>query len=175
MKNMTNTELISALNALGALPTSEVARTADGKRKQAQEARVNMRACYNKREFAKNHRKWWVRDFSSTTNKLYNQITEALSSLIPDQTEDDGQVGRTFYISADKERGEFITITVARTNGVSACSGAVLESVEQAQEYERLLATENEMNNLMWNAGKLASLANQLSGILAAMENLSEE
>ena len=175
MNNMTNSELISALNALGALPTVDVAKVADTKRKQAQAVRMDMRACYNKSEFAKNHRKWWVRDFSCTTNRLYNQITEALSNLIPNQTEDDGQIGRTFYISADKERGEFISITVARTNGVSACSGAVLESVEQAQEYERLLATENEMNNLMWNAGKLANLAKQLSDILTALENLSEE
>ena len=175
MNNMTNTELISALNALGALPAVDVAKVADTKRKQAQIARMDMRACYSKNTFAKNHSKWWVRDFSSTTNQLYNQITDALSSLIPDQTEDDGQIGRTFYISADKGRGEFITIHVARTNGVSACSGAVLESVEQAQEYERLLATENEMDKLMWTAGKLASLANQLSDILSALENLSEE
>lgn len=175
MKNMTNTELISALNALGALPVNDVAKIADEKRKQAQNARVEMRACCNKRDFANKHCKWWVRDFSSTTNKLYNQITDVLSTLIPEQTENDGQIGRSFYISADKQRGEFITITVARTNGVSACSGAVLESVADAQEYERLLSTENEMNNLMWNAGKLASLAKQLSGILTALENLSEE
>lgn len=175
MKNMTNIELISALNALGALPAVDVAKVADEKRKQAQIARLDLHACYNKRTFAKNHNKWWVRDFSSATNQTYNHITNVLSSLIPGQTEDDGQIGRSFYISTDKQRGEFITITVARTNGVSACSGAVLESVADAQEYERLLSTENEMNNLMWNAGKLASLAKQLSGILTALENLSEE
>lgn len=175
MNKMTNTELISALNALGALPAVDVAKVANEKRKQAQAARMDMRACYDKCSFAKNHSKWWVGGFSSATNQTYNRITEVLSSLIPAQTEDDGQIGRTFYISTDKNRGEFITIHVARTNGVSSCSGAVLESVEQAQEYERLLETEAEMSKLAWNAGKLASLANQLSGILTALENLSEE
>lgn len=175
MKNMTNIELISALNALGALPAVDVAKVADEKRKQAQDARMDLHACYNKRAFAKNHSKWWMRDFSSATNQTYNEITDALSSLIPAQTEDDGQIGRSFYISTDKQRGEFVSITVARTNGVSACSGAVLESVADAQEYKRLLNTENEMDKLMWNVEKLASLAKQLSGILTALESLSEE
>ena len=175
MKNMTNAELISALNALGALPVNDVAKIADEKRKQAQDARMEMRACDNKTRFAKSHNKWWLRDFSLATNQTYNQITEALSSLIPAQTEEDGQIGKTFYISTDKQRGEFISIHVSRTNGVSTCSGAILDSVEKAQEYDRLLDTENEMRKLMWNAGKLASLAKQLSGILIALENLSEE
>lgn len=164
-----NAQLISMLAALAQMPSEDIYKAARAKQSMLNEQRQELGAEFSKDAFARSKNKWLTNSFSSKTDRVYNELTQALSTLIPDTSDADGQLGRTFYISTDEAKGEFVSITVARTNGVSANRDAVLDSVEKAQQYRTLAEQEYEMGKLAQKSTRLSGLARELTAILNAL------
>ena len=167
-----NAQLISMLAALAQMPSADITKVARAKQYMLQEQRRALNAQSGKDAFAHSKNKWWTNYFSSKTDRVYDELTKTLSTLLPDTSDADGQLGRTFYISTDEAKGEFVSITVARTNGVSASRNAVLDSVEKAQQYQTLEKQEYEMAKLAQKSTKLSGLARELDTILGALEDV---
>ena len=167
-----NAQLISMLAALAEMPSEDIYKTVRAKQFMLHEQRKTLNAKCGKDAFAHSKDKWRTNYFSSKTNRVYDELTQALSTFLPDTSDADGQLGRTFYISTDEAKGEFVSITVARTNGVSANRNAVLDSVEKAQQYRTLEQQEYEMAKLAQKSTRLGGLARELTAILGALEDV---
>lgn len=164
-----NAQLISMLAALAQMPSEDIYKAARAKQSMLFEQREALNAKCSKDAFAYSKNKWGTDYFSSKTDRVYDELTQALSTLVPDTSDADGQLGRTFYISTDEAKGEFVSITVARTNGVSASQNAVLDSVKKAQQYQTLAKQEYEMAKLAQKSTRLSGLARELTAILNAL------
>lgn len=167
-----NAQLISMLAALAQMPSEDICKAARAKQFMLNEQRRALNAKCGKDAFAHSKNKCGTDYFSSKTDCVYNELTQALSTLIPDTSDADGQLGHTFYISTNEAKGEFVSITVARTNGVSANRNAVLDSVEKAKQYKTLEEQEYEMAKLTQKSTRLSGLARELTAILGALEDV---
>ena len=166
---MTNMEMINALNALAAqtpkLNKDELLR----KQKTLEDKKFAIKTYHRKYYLAKAKNKYITTAFSSATDNAYYALIKNLGKILP-SSETDGQVGASFYLSTNPEKGEFVRVSVSRTNGVSAGKNCETETVEDALKIRELSSQISQIDNMINSTAKIEKLCKTLVAMLSAIE-----
>ena len=166
---MTNMEMINALNALAA-QTPKLNKDELFRKQQTLEDKKRAIKTYQcKYYLARAKNKSFTNYFSNATNNAYYTLIKNLSKILP-SSETDGQVGASFYLSTNPEKGEFVRVSVSRTNGVSAGKNCETETIEDALKIKELSSQIFQIDNMINSTAKIEKLCKTLVAMLSAME-----
>lgn len=166
-----NMELIAKLNEIAEnnkVDATKLNQTAA--RLRAKRAEIKTYGCRFHLTRAKHS---YLYTFSNNTDNAYWELRKNLSKILP-MSEEDGQLGASFYLETDKEKSEMIKITIGRTHGVATNSrgNVICENVKDAKEYVDLLEKERRLAKMAKAGSTLNLLIKQLTETLTILDEM---
>lgn len=166
-----NMELIAKLNEIAEnnkIDSAKLNQTASNLR--AKRAKIKTYRC---RYHLVREKHGYIYHFSNHTDKAYWELRKNFSKLLP-MSEEDGQMGASFYLETDKEQSEMIKITISRTHGVAAntCGTVICENVKDAKEYVDLYEKERKLAKMAKAGESIDSLIKKLTETLAILDEM---
>lgn len=166
-----NMELIAKLNEIAEnnkIDSAKLNQTADKLREKRAKIKTYGCRCYLVR--AKHGH---IYHFTNNTDNAYWELRKNFGMILP-MSEEDGQVGASFYLETDKEKSEMIKITICRTHGVAVnTSGNIIcENVKDAKDYTDLLEKERKLVKMAKAGENIDSLIKKLTETLALLDEM---